>query len=138
MLPNSNVKDVEVKIIDGGYELWMSCLGRGIAVLTILDEAISVNEFNANSNTLEISAFPNPASDKTTIQFTNPVAGSTNVSVYDITGRKVVELCNRNMGQGLQAITWNFATDSDNITPGMYFIKVITPEGEATTRIQKF
>jgi Secretion system C-terminal sorting domain len=138
MLPNSNVKDVEVKIIDGGYELWMSCLGRGIAVLTILDEAISVNEFNANSNALEIFAFPNPASDKTTIQFTNPVAGPTNVSVYDITGRKVVELCNRNMGQGLQTITWNFASDNGSVTPGMYFIKVITPQGEATTRIQRF
>ncbi|MFY9235221.1 MAG: two-component regulator propeller domain-containing protein [Fimbriimonadaceae bacterium] len=34
-LPHANIKDIEVKIIPGGYELWMSCMSRGIAVLTV-------------------------------------------------------------------------------------------------------
>ena len=34
-LPNSNIKDLEVREIPGGYELWMSCLGRGVVVLTV-------------------------------------------------------------------------------------------------------
>lgn len=34
-LPHAAIKDVEVKQIPGGYELWMSCLSRGIAVLTV-------------------------------------------------------------------------------------------------------
>ena len=40
-LPNSNIKDLEVREIPGGYELWMSCLGRGIAVLTVIDGTTS-------------------------------------------------------------------------------------------------
>lgn len=34
-LPHANIKDIEVKLIPGGYELWMSCMTRGIAVLTV-------------------------------------------------------------------------------------------------------
>lgn len=34
-LPHTQIRDLEVRIIPGGYELWMSCLSRGIAVLTV-------------------------------------------------------------------------------------------------------
>jgi len=34
-LPHTQVADMEVKSIPGGYELWMSCKSRGIAVLTV-------------------------------------------------------------------------------------------------------
>jgi len=34
-LPHAGIKDLDVKLIPGGYELWMSCASRGIAVLTV-------------------------------------------------------------------------------------------------------
>ncbi len=34
-LPHAQISDVEVRLIPGGYELWMSCLSRGIAVLSV-------------------------------------------------------------------------------------------------------
>lgn len=34
-LPNSSIDDLEVRIIPNGYELWMSCVSRGIAVLKV-------------------------------------------------------------------------------------------------------
>ncbi|MBL9121373.1 MAG: hypothetical protein JNL80_15805 [Phycisphaerae bacterium] len=34
-LPHASIKDLELKVIPGGYELWMSCLSRGIAVLSV-------------------------------------------------------------------------------------------------------
>lgn len=34
-LPHAAILDLEVKSISGGYELWMSCASRGIAVLTV-------------------------------------------------------------------------------------------------------
>lgn len=37
-LPHSAIKDLEVKLIPGGYELWMSCLSRGIAVLSVTEQ----------------------------------------------------------------------------------------------------
>lgn len=35
-LPHAAILDLEVRPITGGYELWMSCASRGIAVLTVL------------------------------------------------------------------------------------------------------
>ena len=34
-LPHSQIADCEVRIIPGGYELWLACVSRGIAVLTV-------------------------------------------------------------------------------------------------------
>ncbi len=35
-LPHTQINDMEVREVPGGYELWMSCLSRGIAVLSVL------------------------------------------------------------------------------------------------------
>ena len=34
-LPHAQIADLEVRTVAGGYELWMSCLSRGIAVLFV-------------------------------------------------------------------------------------------------------
>lgn len=34
-LPHAQIYDIEVRVIPGGYELWMSCPSRGIAVLAV-------------------------------------------------------------------------------------------------------
>jgi len=34
-LPHYIINDLEVRVIPGGYELWMTCFSRGIAVLTV-------------------------------------------------------------------------------------------------------
>lgn len=39
-LPHAGIEDVEVRLIPGGYELWMSCVSRGIAVLTVRQPAL--------------------------------------------------------------------------------------------------
>ena len=34
-LPHAQIEDLEVRGVPGGYELWMSCVSRGLAVLTV-------------------------------------------------------------------------------------------------------
>jgi hypothetical protein len=34
-LPHAQIEDLEVREVPGGYELWMSCVSRGIAVLSV-------------------------------------------------------------------------------------------------------
>jgi hypothetical protein len=34
-LPHAQISDAEVLIVPGGYELWMTCISRGIAVLRV-------------------------------------------------------------------------------------------------------
>ncbi|MFO0840543.1 MAG: hypothetical protein U1D55_18705 [Phycisphaerae bacterium] len=35
-LPHAQIYDVETRVIPGGYEIWMSCPSRGIAVLSVI------------------------------------------------------------------------------------------------------
>ena len=40
-LPHAQIEDCEVRDIPGGYELWMSCVSRGIAVLTVTEPTVA-------------------------------------------------------------------------------------------------
>jgi hypothetical protein len=49
-LPHTQVKDVEVRLVPGGYELWMSCLSRGLAVLSVTYPAALAGDLNCNGS----------------------------------------------------------------------------------------
>ncbi len=51
-LPHAQIYDLEVKNIQNGYELWISCASRGIAVLTVTGSIVPVElvSFTANTN----------------------------------------------------------------------------------------
>jgi streptogramin lyase len=42
-LPHSQISDCEVRVVRGGYELWLTCVSRGIAVLSVPMIAGDVN-----------------------------------------------------------------------------------------------
>ena len=51
-LPHAQIYDLEVKNIQNGYELWISCASRGIAVLTVTGSVVPVElvSFTASTN----------------------------------------------------------------------------------------
>jgi hypothetical protein len=124
MLPNANIKDVELVETDNGYELWLSCLGRGIAVLSVVEGVLSFNEINGEDTDDQITVFPSPATDQTKIEFRNETSGYTSVRVFDMTGKKIVDLYNGEMSSGRQVITWNPKSIA-TIADGVYFIQVM-------------
>ncbi len=135
-LPNSTIKEIEVKEIPGGYELWMSCLGRGIAVLTIITDPVSVAEKDHVKQDFNISASPNPASDKVDITFTNDRVGFVQLSVYDILGKKVKDIINEKMEIGRHTAEWNLTDQSGNsVISGLYFARYMNSGYIETVKI---
>lgn len=55
-----------------------------------------------------------------TIQFFLPYAENVILSAYDLTGRKIVSIINRNLDAGLHQITWK----TPDIATGFYFIRM--------------
>jgi len=51
-LPHAQIYDLEVKNIQNGYELWISCASRGVAVLTVIGSVVPVElvSFSASTN----------------------------------------------------------------------------------------
>ncbi len=78
--------------------------------------------------------YPNPFNSSTTIRFELPKAGKVSLAVYDILGRKISLLANREFTAGQHAISWNGTTDNgDVVTSGRYFVRAAF--GEAVQNI---
>ncbi|MEN8251808.1 MAG: T9SS type A sorting domain-containing protein [Bacteroidota bacterium] len=85
------------------------------------DTLLSVRSIIESKNLLEV--FPNPFSENTTISFNVPETSYIKIEVFDLAGRKVNTLIEKDHSIGTNAITWNGEDYSNQkIHPGLYFI----------------
>ena len=120
-LPNSSINDFEVLDIPGGYELWMSCLGRGIAVLTVDLGITSIDDKKNLPKNFELSQnYPNPFNPTTKISFSIPSQTFVSLKVYDILGGEVATLVNEEKPAGTFEVIFN----ASSIASGTFFYKL--------------
>jgi hypothetical protein len=117
-LPHAQIYDVEVKNLQNGYELWISCASRGVAVLTVDNIPTNINNpgIKINSYILEQN-YPNPFNPSTNLEFGISDLGFVSLKVYNIVGKEVATLVNENLGPG----TYKYRFDGSNIPSGVYF-----------------
>ncbi len=65
-------------------------------------------------------AYPNPFNPGTTISFDLPEAQQVTVSIYDLTGREVATLTNREYSAGSHSVKW----DAGEYVSGIYFYQL--------------
>jgi len=79
---------------------------------------------------LIVSVYPNPFNPQTTISFTLPRSMPATVEIFNIKGQKVKTLVNDKLTQGRHQYIWNGKDDNQqNVASGVYFSRLITPEG---------
>ncbi len=64
--------------------------------------------------------FPNPFNPETTIQYSIPKNERVQLTIYDITGRKITTLIDRTQAKGSYRINWN----AGQLASGIYFGKI--------------
>lgn len=103
--------------VDRGYSgAWNWAPNKGIKVYSatgIISNEIPV-KFSLSQN------FPNPFNPTTTISFDIPKSEFVNLSVYDLSGKKVDELVNSNLQAGKYSTLWN----ASKLSSGVYFYKI--------------
>ncbi|MBL7047415.1 MAG: T9SS type A sorting domain-containing protein, partial [Candidatus Marinimicrobia bacterium] len=65
-------------------------------------------------------SYPNPFNPSTTIKYAVPDPSKVRISVFDILGREVTELCNENKQPGYYKVVWN----ASHYASGIYFIQM--------------
>ena len=70
-------------------------------------------EFKLHNN------YPNPFNPSTNIEFDLPVSGAVSLELYDIAGKKVLDMLNENLSAGKYKYTLN----GSNLNSGVYFVK---------------
>jgi hypothetical protein len=73
--------------------------------------------------------YPNPFNSETIISFALPTATRVTLEVFDVLGRRVTMLADRNFAAGRHSLTWNGTGDGARVAgSGLYFCRLTTPE----------
>ncbi len=97
-----------------------------------LSEMVSTVRQTSNDPSLEVRLeqnYPNPVSSTTAIDFSIPHSGHVSLRVYDLTGRQVATLVNKNMSAGGYSVSW----DVVHIPSGVYRY-LLEADGAVQTR----
>ncbi len=74
-----------------------------------------------------MNCYPNPCNPCTTIKFTLEKGSMTDISIYDISGRRVKTLLNRLMSEGEHSVVWKGVNQSGRrVASGVYFYRLRT------------
>jgi hypothetical protein len=69
--------------------------------------------------------YPNPFNPITTIHYDLPEPSHVNFVIYDVLGRKVIDLVGQEVSAGYQTITWNGRNMMGNpVSAGIYFYQI--------------
>jgi len=135
-MPNSNIKDLKVKEISGGYELWMSCMGRGIAVLEVITGPVSIAEQTFAKPDMFLKSYPNPATEKVSFDFNIEAKGFASLAVYDMYGKKIKDLISAILVKGSHTAEWNLTSqDGSKVGSGVYFGRLSNTEYSKSIKI---
>ncbi|MDD5569748.1 MAG: S8 family serine peptidase [Bacteroidales bacterium] len=85
---------------------------------------LNVSTYNPINN---ISVYPNPATSEITINVNISQKSDLNIDVYDITGRKIETVVNKNNVSGNQIVKFN---NDKHLEPGVYYFKIICKGSE--------
>jgi hypothetical protein len=80
--------------------------------------------------------FPNPFNPETKILFTLPTKSNVRLDIFDVLGRRVFELVDREMDPGSYGIIWK-GTDRDGnpVSSGVYFYRLTTDWGSRQAKM---
>lgn len=82
------------------------------------------------------SPWPNPSRGSSLLRFTLPQASRVRLSVHDVAGREVAVAIDGDLVAGEHSTVWNGLDGSGRAAaPGLYFVRLTTPQGARTTRL---
>lgn len=93
---------------------------------------ITLNKLSRNTKPEQFQLFqnyPNPFNPSTTISYSIPISGKVELTVFNMLGRKVVDLVNENKEAGLYSAKW----DASQLSSGVYIYQLST-ESFSTTK----
>ncbi|MEX2595565.1 MAG: T9SS type A sorting domain-containing protein [Salibacteraceae bacterium] len=119
---------------NGGSGANITVSNNGLYTLTVTDEygcqgSTFFNVINVGLNEVmsnQVSFYPNPTKSIVTFKFADQWAGETDVSVYDVLGRKIMQF---------NKVSPNHVIDFGAFENGQYLIKYSTPDGDGRSTI---
>jgi hypothetical protein len=127
---------MEIREVADGYELWMTCLSRGIAVLHVITDPVGISSYPQNGRSLSVNNYPNPFNDRTTIRFTLAEPGPAAISIVDISGRLIRNLAGGQFDSGTSVVEWDGCDNQGTrVSPGVYACRLNAGDRSASVKM---
>gem|GEM_PF-6052266 len=97
---------------------------------TIKDITTDIN--GAIQQDFNLTAYPNPFTETTTIQYSLPERTSITVSLFDLNGRAIAQVAKE---ETQDAGTYEYRFDANQLAAGMYYIVLQTPSHKETHKL---
>jgi hypothetical protein len=110
-----------VAAVDTNGNMALSSVSVGVTLDVLADLGIP-DQFRLRQN------YPNPFNPTTTLRFEVPVAGRVQLVIYDLLGREVSRLVDRNLQPGYFEIQWDGrSANGIPLATGLYFARMAAP-----------
>lgn len=134
-LPLVNIYDLKIHPTD--HQLAIGTYGRSMYKLNMTTlVGIEENQIDENVSENQLRNYPNPFKNETTISFNIVEDGIVKIDVYDIQGRKVANLLNKELYVGEHNINWNGCNQEGIRLPeAYYFVKLVAGSSIKTKKV---
>jgi hypothetical protein len=113
----------------------MTCVSRGIAVLTVQDSGATAVAAQPTPTTFDLQPnFPNPFNPSTTIAFSLPQDEHVRVSIHALDGTRVAVLADRMFAAGEHRLQWHGQDATSRELPSGTYIARLESASQARTR----
>ncbi len=121
----------------GGTNLLGDCVEE-VEVLnfTAGTTPINMNDLRLPQHIKLFPNYPNPFNNQTLISFAVPYNSFVRLTIYDITGKKIKSLVQKNLSTGIHKIHWNGIDEQGRSVPsGIYFCQLQIGNSKQTQRL---
>jgi hypothetical protein len=113
---------------------------KAYLVSELVNTFLGYNTSTALKETLSslhsLPGYPNPFTDKTRIEFNLSEAGHVIAEVYDMGGKRVKQLINCELTQGVHSVIWDATNESGcSMQSGYYFCKIYIGDAVTTEKM---
>ncbi len=127
IIPEAFIKDGEIVITDEIMQGELAVLSSIVIYQEPKGQSGPQEQevVNIGNNGEQLAIKPNPMRDNAEIYYQINSPGITNLTLYDITGRKVKSFINGNFEQGCYRLTWDGTDETGRkLSEGVYFIRL--------------
>ncbi len=109
---------------EGAHLAWANTLNgeQDVYYSYITPENVGIDDVNKTQKLLSLASYPNPFVKETTIRYRLPESGAVQIIIYDIYGKKIKTLVDKNQQSGI----YNIVFDANKLSKGIYYCHLQT------------
>lgn len=128
---NSVCDMIETRPSDGLVVVATHASGIYSTTITSVNDIVTIHDIESSKKDLQLTNYPNPVSDNTTIEFTLSGKANVNLQIWDVYGRLLETLINEPMQEGKHSILFN----KKNLKSGIYYYSLTADKRRKTNKM---